>query len=119
MVKPINLASLKFSGRFLVLMAYRVHITIRNASNPRGTIIPIVVTLHVNLTFCFEGKSNVESAGSRISMTVIMAHSTPISIHVMTTCADALMKRGFLVIIFFLLPASIRAIRLVLVTNAP
>lgn len=35
----------------------------------------------------------------------------------MTNCAQADMKRGFLVQIFFLLPARIRAIRLVWITN--
>lgn len=35
----------------------------------------------------------------------------------MTNCAQADMKRGFLVQIFFLLPAKIRAIRLVWIEN--
>ena len=48
MVKPMNLASLKFSGRLRVLMAYKVHMTIRKMSKPRGTRIPNVVALQVN-----------------------------------------------------------------------
>lgn len=37
-VKPINLASLKFSGTFLVLNAYKVHIAMRKKSNPSGAV---------------------------------------------------------------------------------
>ena len=48
-----------------------------------------------------------------------MTHSVPTMRHVMTTWADELRNRGFLVIIFFLLPESIRAILLVLVAHAP
>lgn len=36
MVKPMNLASLKFSGTFRVLNAYKVHMRMRKKSNPSG-----------------------------------------------------------------------------------
>ena len=118
-VNPINLASLKFSGKFLVFIAYNVHMIIKNISKPNGTIIPIVVALQVNFTLVLVGYVSLESAGSSINITVIIADSIPIIMNVITTCAQALMKRGLRVMIFFLLPARILAIRLVLVTRAP
>lgn len=40
MVKPMNLASLKFSGTLRVFMAYSVQKPIRTKSKPRGAEIP-------------------------------------------------------------------------------
>lgn len=40
MVKPINFASLKFSGTLRVLMAYNVQKPIRTKSKPSGAEIP-------------------------------------------------------------------------------
>ena len=38
MVKPMNLASLKFSGTLRVLKAYQVHIRMRKKSKASGTV---------------------------------------------------------------------------------
>ena len=54
-VKPINLASLKFSGTLRVLIAYTVHIAIRKKSKPRGAMIPIEVVLQINITLSKAG----------------------------------------------------------------
>lgn len=58
------------------------------------------------------------SGGSRMMSVISRVSCTLISIKAMITWAQALMKRGFLVQIFFLLPARMRAMRLVLVTRA-
>lgn len=43
MENPMNFASLKLSGRFLVLMAYNVHMMMKNATNEKGTTIALVL----------------------------------------------------------------------------
>ena len=48
--KPMNLASLKFSGRFLVLTAYSVHMTTKKKSQARGAVIPRGVVSHSSTT---------------------------------------------------------------------
>lgn len=47
MAKPISLASLKFSGTFLVLMAYRVHKLRRRKSNAWLTNTAVDDVIHV------------------------------------------------------------------------
>lgn len=42
-VKPMNFASLKFSGTLRVLMAYSVQKPIRTKSKPSGAEIPILI----------------------------------------------------------------------------
>lgn len=58
----------------------------------------------------------MESAGSLTSVNVSIAISMQIRRQLITTCDVELIKRGFFVRMRFLDPASIRAIRLVLVT---
>lgn len=70
MVKPMYLASLKFSGIFLVLNAYKVHISMRNMLYTRDIIKENVETRHVNTAESGYGWISVVSGGSIISQTM-------------------------------------------------
>ena len=118
MAKPMNLASLKFSGKLRVFTAYTVHMPIRKKSNPNGAIRPLVVVSQMINTLDLDGKNLTASAGSRINMETINMTSTAIIAMVIKICAVSESQRDFLVQILFLLPASIRAIRFVFVKRA-
>lgn len=47
MVNPMNLASLKFSGKLRVLIAYKVHKVIKNRSQRKGDKNAAVVDEHM------------------------------------------------------------------------
>lgn len=84
-VKPINLASLKFSGTFLVFTAYTVHMAIKKKSKPSGAMIPSGVVLQIKLTLFKDGYEYILSAGSKTNIVAIIPDSMDISIHVITT----------------------------------
>jgi len=83
--KPMNLASLKFSGTLRVLMAYSVHNAISKKSKARGATTPSGVVLQASTTRSRVGNSSVGAAGSRTNMVIATPTSTPISEHVMST----------------------------------
>jgi len=85
MAKPMNLASLKFSGTLRVLMAYSVHNAISKKSKARGATTPSGVVLQASTARSRVGNSNVGAAGSRTNMVIATPTSTPISEHVMST----------------------------------
>lgn len=85
MAKPMNLASLKFSGTLRVLMAYSVHKAISKKSKARGATTPSGVVLQASTTRSRVGNSSVGAAGSSINMVIATPTSTPISEHVMST----------------------------------
>lgn len=66
MAKPTNLASLKFSGTFLVFNAYNVHNIINKNIKAKGPTIPVFVVLHANTARRIVGNCNSVAGGSNI-----------------------------------------------------
>ena len=69
--------------------------------------------MQMNRPPCCENTCTRTCGGSMMSSATMIPSCSSMSRKAMTNCAQADMKRGFLVQIFFLLPARIRAIRLV------
>ena len=76
----------------LSVQIYAVYIAIRKKSNPIGARSPSPVVLHIKRARFSSGKWRSESAGSLINTALSIAASIPMMIHVITTCAKALIK---------------------------